>query len=338
MTTLSAPAPPAVRARRVPWTKLAWVTWRQHRAALAGVAALFAGVGLLLVVNGLAMRGTLSSLGLTACHPVTAARCATQLSIFDSDYSTWRNTVPGLLQVMPVLIGIFTGGPLLARELESGTFRFAWTQGAGRTRWVLARLVLLAVAVTGAAAAFSLLFSWWYQPFFAEGKSLMAPVIFDLSGGVFAAWALAAFVIGAFAGVAIRRVVPAMAAALAAWAGLAVTTALYLRPAYQAPLTAHLVRPGRHLIPAWSYITSASWTTPDGRPMTSSAVDALISRLVRQGVDPKAWVIQHHYGQNVAYQLESRFWPFQLIEGGWLLALALILGAATVWLVRRRAA
>jgi hypothetical protein len=34
----------------------------------------------------------------------------------------------------------------------------------------------------------------------------------------------------------------------------------------------------------------------------------------------------------------SRFWLFQWIEGGWLLALSLLLIAATVWLVRRRAA
>jgi hypothetical protein len=36
-----------------------------------------------------------------------------------------------------------------------------------------------------------------------------------------------------------------------------------------------------------------------------------------------------------SYQPVSRFWPLQLIEGGWLLALALILLAGTVWLVRR---
>jgi hypothetical protein len=34
----------------------------------------------------------------------------------------------------------------------------------------------------------------------------------------------------------------------------------------------------------------------------------------------------------------SRFWPMQLIEGGWLLALSVLLIAATVWLVRHRAA
>jgi hypothetical protein len=37
-------------------------------------------------------------------------------------------------------------------------------------------------------------------------------------------------------------------------------------------------------------------------------------------------------------QPASRFWPFQWIEGGWLLALSALLIAATIWLVRRRAA
>ena len=34
----------------------------------------------------------------------------------------------------------------------------------------------------------------------------------------------------------------------------------------------------------------------------------------------------------------SRYWHFQFIEGGWLLALSLILLAGTVWLVRNKAA
>jgi hypothetical protein len=31
------------------------------------------------------------------------------------------------------------------------------------------------------------------------------------------------------------------------------------------------------------------------------------------------------------------FWPFQLIESSWMLALSVLLIATTVWLVRRRA-
>jgi hypothetical protein len=40
----------------------------------------------------------------------------------------------------------------------------------------------------------------------------------------------------------------------------------------------------------------------------------------------------------VSYQPASRFWPFQWIEGSCLLGLSALLIAATIWLVRRRAA
>ena len=46
---------------------------------------------------------------------------------------------------------------------------------------------------------------------------------------------------------------------------------------------------------------------------------------------------QHGYTQWTSYQPASRFWPFQWIESGWLLVLSVLLIAATVWLVRRRA-
>jgi hypothetical protein len=46
---------------------------------------------------------------------------------------------------------------------------------------------------------------------------------------------------------------------------------------------------------------------------------------------------RHGYTQWTSYQPASRFWPFQWIEGGWLLALSVLLIAATVWLARLRA-
>ncbi|HJZ08535.1 MAG TPA: hypothetical protein VJ283_10680, partial [Trebonia sp.] len=50
------------------------------------------------------------------------------------------------------------------------------------------------------------------------------------------------------------------------------------------------------------------------------------------------YLTKHGYAYWTRYQPGSRFWPFQWIEGGWLLALSALLIAATVWLVRRRAA
>ena len=67
-------------------------------------------------------------------------------------------------------------------------------------------------------------------------SSPLAAGLFDLRGVAFAAWTLAAFAIGGLAGMLIRRVVPAIVATLAAYAGLALAAALYLRQHYLTPL------------------------------------------------------------------------------------------------------
>ena len=53
---------------------------------------------------------------------------------------------------------------------------------------------------------------------------------------------------------------------------------------------------------------------------------------------PTQCLLQHGYTEWADYQPISHFWPFQWIEGGWLLALSALLVTVTVLLVRRRAA
>ena len=80
------------------------------------------------------------------------------------------------------------------------------------------------------------------------------------------------------------------------------------------------------------------------RPSPGSLIDRLCSSVPPgPGGKPSSGTFaqclaQHGYTQWTNYQPASRFWPFQGIEGGWLLALSALLIAATVWLVRRRAA
>jgi hypothetical protein len=248
------------------------------------------------------------------------------------------------LHAVPALIGAFVGAPALARELETGTFRYAWTQGIGRCRWTLGKLVPLAVAMTAAAGAFSALFSWYNQPFVAAGYAIpFSTRVFDLIGVAFAAWTLAAFAIGALAGVLIRRVVPAIASTLAVYAGLALTTGLFLREHYMTPVvTSQLDLPAS----AWAV---SQWYTKDGKyafPARGSQLVDAVSQLCPgtggvlggSSISPAQCLSQHGYTQWTSYQPGSRFWPFQWIESGWLLALSMLLIAATVWLVRRRAA
>jgi len=337
MTAVAAPAPAAREPRPVPWTRLAWVTWRQHRVALAGVAVLLGGLGLYLLITGLQIHSAYTAA--VSCHPAGSAACDVISRPFASLYHT-AQIVSGLLQVVPVLVGVFAGAPVLARELESGTFRFAWTQGCGRLRWAVAKLALLAVAVTAGAAAFSLLFSWYYQPFFAERlDGALAPQLFDLRAVDFAAWTLAAFALGAFVGVVIRRTVPAIAASLAVWTGLNFATTLFLRKHYQTPLT--IKGSPSYYHPPW--VVSQWYTGPAGTPVSQQTIRNLIAHApasVRNSVNPAeatAYLSAHHFTMWSAYQPESRFWPFQLIEGGWLLVLSLLLIGAAIWLVRRRA-
>jgi ABC-type transport system involved in multi-copper enzyme maturation permease subunit len=362
MTALTMPARPEEDAnlRPVPWRRMAWVTWRQHRIALAGVATLLGALAVYLWLTGLQIHHAYAAA--TACYPASSPACQNAIYDFDNAYAPTTQTIATLLLTVPAPIGAFVGAPVLARELETGTFRYAWTQGFGRWRWTVAKLVPLAIAVTAAAGVFSLLFSWYYQPLFADRAFIpLDPKLFGLRGVAFAAWTLAAFAIGALAGMLIRRVVPTIAATLAAYAGLALAAGLYLRQHYLTPLVTSNLNLNMSLtldpnlnMPGSAWVLSRWWTKGEmtlSQATMNQVIDPIFQRLMP--VVPRdevhlykpptylnvlQYLTRHGYTQRTMYQPGSRFWPFQWIEGGWLLALSVLLIAATVWLVRRRAA
>jgi ABC-type transport system involved in multi-copper enzyme maturation permease subunit len=357
MTALTMPARPEeddARLRPVPWRRMAGVTWRQHRFALVGVAALLGVVAVCLWIVGTSLHHAYAAA--TACHPASSPGCQDLVNTFNGMDTFLSNGV--VLQVLPVLIGAFVGAPVLARELETGTFRYAWTQGFGRWRWALGKLVPLAVAVTAAAGAFGAVLSWYYQPYLATGNGALglsgtspfSTSMFDLRGVGFPAWTLVAFAIGALAGMLIRRVVPAIATTLAVYAGLAFATGGFLREHYLTPL----VTTNNFNLPGSAWILG-QWWTKGGTTLSQSTMrqvmDPIFSRnmpAVPQNqvhlykmpalINTEQYLTQHGYTFWTRYQPGSRFWPFQWIEGGWLLALSVLLIAATIWLVRRRAA
>ena len=339
--TVNAGPPP------VPWRQMAWVTWRQHRVALAGVVALFGAAAAYLLITGLPLHHAYAAV--RACRPARSAPCGQLVQNFIADHVHDVLLAAGLMQAIPVLVGAFVGAPLLAREFETGTYRYAWTQGFGRTRWTIGKLAPLAVAVTAAAAAFGALFSWYYQPIISAGggdSGPLSPTIFDLRGLALPGWTLAAFAIGALAGTLIRRVTPAMFATFVVWVGLAFLTGAYLRPNYETPLRSHSAN-----FPYGAAVSSIG-IFKDGKPATLNMINNTLQPIGIQAlsptlfhetspgspnVDPVQYLIHHGFTQITIYQPASRFWLFQWIEGSWLLALSLLLMAATVWRVRRRA-
>jgi hypothetical protein len=343
VTTLTVPAKPGQDhgLRPVPWRKAGWVAWRLHRLTLISVPVLFGAVAVFLWIAGLKIHHDYAVLA--ACRPVTSSACQALNSSFNSTDWTTGNTVDILLQLAPALIGAFAGAPVLARELETGTFRYAWTQGLRRERQTIARLALLAIAITAAAGAFSLVFTWFLQPFLALGDMTVFSAAFVTRGIAFAAWTLAAFTIGALAGMLIRRIIPAMAVTLGAYLGLDLLTWLVLRPRY--PLALITSNPGIAQGSSASrspWILSTWWTGPGGKPASQSAVNHILALFPQNGPPrvkgtPAQAFAQHGITQWWRYIPVSRFWPMQFIEAGWLLALSVLLIAATIWLVRRRA-
>jgi hypothetical protein len=282
-----------------------------------------------------------------ACRPRSAASCR---FAFDNFHNAYANVgfIGGLLVWMPAVIGAFAGAPLLARELETGTFRFAWTQGVGRMRWVVAHLVPGALGVAVTSAAFGVLITWYDHPLVAGGiEPRLHASEFPLTGVAVVGWALAAYALGVLVGLVSRRVVPALAATLAVWTGLAFLAAEVLRAHYQAPLAT------RRLQLAESDLPIHQWWTRGGVRASEAQINQVLQAIGVQSssgggnyqvgpggtaIDPVQYLLQHGYTQWTSYQPDSRYWTFQWIEFGWLAALSLLLLAATLWMVGRRAA
>jgi ABC-2 family transporter protein len=347
MTTLTMRSVPVhleedEKLQPLPWRRMAWVTWRQHRVALVGLAILLGAIAVYLWLQGRQMHQAYGTA--LACHPASSGTCMNASNYFTNRYDLARKITPLVLQAVPAIVGAFLGAPVLARELETGTFRCAWTQGFGRSRWTLAKLVSLAVLAAAAAELFSLLFSWYYQPFFADDQAnSLAASAFNLRGITFAFWTLVAFAIGGFAGVLIRRVVPALVATLVTYAGLVLVVGVFLRQHYLTPLIA------RQQSLTVADLVTGNWGMKGGRPVfsfTGEPTPSVLGQFCPSGatVKPSTGVVggfarclsQHGYTLWANYQPASRFWPFQWIESGWLLALSALLIAATVWVVRRR--
>ena len=340
MTALTMPAKPGQDAgaapRTVPWQRMLWVTWRQHRATFISVPAVLAAAAIPLVIFGLKAHHDYTALVNCPLAPGKQSGTCTQLMTgFNSSVWPVANICSLLMQLAPVLLGAFAGAPLLARELETGTFRYAWTQGFGRERQAIAKLALVGLTLAVLAWAFSELFSWFFQPFLwvEQMNQISTEAVFDTRGLVFPAFTLVSFAIGAFLGMLFRRIVPAMAATLGVYFAIRLV-AWGVRGQY--PLTVvtsnakQFTAYGTPSQPGFPWILN-SWITGSGGKLASQSV-------IKGGSGNQVASVPKGYTLWTRFFPSSHFWPMQVIEAGWLLVLAIALGAATVWLVRRRAA
>ena len=319
-----------------------WLTWRQHRKQALYTAIALVALAAVMLPTGLSMHHVFTKSGLAACLKTVptaevisanANTCDTLSSQFSRQFSS-MGFIAILFLIVPVLVGLFYGAPLVAREVEHGTHRFVWTQGVSRRRWAATKFGLIGAVTLILSAAYTLGMDWWSGPLTAEGGRL-DPIIFDFEGIVPIGYTLFAVALGVFVGTVSKKVLPAMGVTLAGFPVVRVLIEIFARPRYQGlqaasfPITSNdqfngasgawtsgqgIVNATGKLVQPNSFMTC---NVPAGSPAPGTG--SCDNQLLKQGLGPAP------FSNWEQYQPASRFWEFQGIETGIFLALAAIL-------------
>jgi ABC-type transport system involved in multi-copper enzyme maturation permease subunit len=336
-----------------------WLTWRQFRAAATMMAATLAALAAVLALTGPGLAHDYAT-GIAACTTQSGG-CSDFVRQFFNHHQGSFLAVTAVVLVLPALIGLFWGAPLLTRELEAGTHRLVWNQSITRTRWLAVKLALTGLAAMTAAGLGSLAVTWWSSPIDKTAANFpkMGPLLFATRGIVPIAYAAFAFALGVTVGMLVRRTLPAMAITLAVFVAVQFAMPLLVRP-HLAPPTRSTVQitesnledfsfspDGRIRVSAkaadtgaWvlsSHTVDASGHAVDTIPPSPSLSPSAGPCAPRQGLSPcLAEVTRLGYRQQVTYQPSSRYWPFQWYETGIYTALTLGLAGLCFWRIRRR--
>jgi hypothetical protein len=350
---------------------MTWLAWRQFRTqALVAVGAL-AVLAVILIVTGTHLRHLYDA---TVATCASHGDCQTASQSLAGQYHNIQSWLGFLIAVVPAVIGVFWGAPLVARELETGTYRMAWTQSVTRTRWLAIKLALVGVAAMAVSGLLSLAVTWWFGPIDLLSANQFG--VFDQRDLVAVGYAAFAFALGVTAGTLIRRTLPAMAVTLGVFVAARLSFMVWIRPDLFAPLHRGLaldaastgffssnggamqLQPNPPDLPnAWIYTTRIADRA--GHPLPTGVVSSSCPTLgvglpppapsggsgrrirgavpgdVQSTLERCVTKLSAHYHTVVTYQPANRYWTFQWTETAIFLGAALLLVGFSLWWVRR---
>ena len=343
--------------------RFAWVQSRMQATVALGALVI---VAVVLAVTGPHLVHLYDT---TVANCQARGDCQNATNNFLKAYNSPSTALGILVIVVPGVLGLFWGAPLVARELETGSYRLAWTQSVSRRRWLLVKLGVVGLAAMATAGLLSLMATWWSSPIDRVNLNLFG--VFDQRDLAPVGYAAFAFVLGVTAGVLIRRTLPAMAATLVVFVAWRVAFNHFVRPHLIAPVVRNypLVIGGYGssnggpftLIPnppalpnAWTI--SISLRDKAGQGLTSQYLAKICPSLGSPtvsgsgpGAGPAPFSARNSlqvcqtkltgmFHEVVTYQPANRYWTFQWYELAIYVAVALVLSALCVWWVRRRLA
>lgn len=307
--------------------------------------------------------------------------CSSESTLFLQTYRGLQIGLDALVVVVPGLLGIFWGAPLVARELESGSYKLAWTQSVTRKNWLGAKIALVGLSAALVAGLTSLMATWWSSP--VDRVNVSVYTTFDQRGIVPVGFALFAFALGVAIGVLLRRTVPAMATVLVSFVTIRLLVNRFVLPWLLQP-TVHRYSLGLgSTIQGFGSINGGPGLLSAGAPNVASLTNAWIYSadivdksggplspqvLARQCPNLAATLAPGHipdrgtahigalpapaaasnalqqcvakvgvsFRDVVTYRPASHYWPLQWYELSIYVGAACVLGALSLWWIRRR--
>jgi hypothetical protein len=281
--------------------------WRQHRGQalwvlliLVALCALMVGVGHSASHWVAGYHHWLKALAAAGCPPPdahngdfhvrSAATCnalkgqypGSLQAAFASRYNfavlVFEDGVPAAFAV----IGALVGAPLVAREIEQRTQLAAWTQSVSRRRWYTTKVAVLAAGLVVASLAAGFANAKLQRPLTKDGLTSSRWVWFFSIHLALVGETVLAFALAVALGAWLRRTLPAIGGALAAFLALLLGAGWAVRT-----------------------LTPVSHTTHPGF-----------------AVPPGGWIIQAPAGESVPYHQVGQYWPLQVTLLAILVALA----------------
>jgi hypothetical protein len=309
---------------------MSWLLWRQNRLQIYVTAAALALFALILTVTGVHMAHVYD-------HAVRHCQDCLNAGQLFRGYGAIIDIVT-LSIAVPILLGVFLGATVVARETESSTHVLAWTQAITRRQWVVAKVAAAVAATLVWSAALTVMVTWWSTTMNTYDHNRFQPVKFDTQNLMPIAFALFAVALGIAAGAFLRRTLPAIGVTIAGYLAVRIPVEVYLRPhlASTRTLLDPLGVPQRIADNAW--VLSSDLIGPDGTRISGPIrPDALCPSAVdRTSVAECMTKLGYHV--KTIYHPASQYWHLQWMESGLYVTLAaLLLVAGVVWTLRHDA-
>jgi len=289
---------------------MSWVVWRQHRTQAGVMAAVLALLVAVFVRSG--------------------DRLANAPSPFANE-ALARN-IGNLSVGIPLLLGIFFGATLFARETEQSTHVLAWTQSVTRRRWLASKLGSVFLATLAWSTVLTIAITWWAHRAY-DGS--YEGIRFDTQDLMPVAYSMFAVALGFAAGAVLRRLLPAIAVTVGGFFAIRLGIELYVR---ERLLRTTVLVGGPELLGRrpGGWVKSIDIIGPDGHVMRGDIATPVRCAQQATRAASDACLSGAGFRARIVYHPASQYWPLQWIEAGIFVAITAALIGVGVWFVLRR--